>query len=162
MRNRRWLKKEEGVPDLAIVLETLKLQLSPNRMHGSTASSSKDKVTSATDSAFGIDDELQRIDFISNLPTEISISILCYIHDMSDFLSLPLVCRSWAELTRDNDVWKALYMKKWGGLPKSFVGRKKKMYPKRVNWRSLFEMRLKLRENWKKGLVSLILFSSTF
>jgi hypothetical protein len=165
----RWLKKEEGVPDLANALGELQIVTydSSSSHHpssgdpspGSSSALSKDNVSSATDSAFGMDEELHRVDFVSDLPTEVAISILCYVSDWSDWRTLRQVCKAWAALASDNEVWKALYLCRWGGLPKAFTGRQKKRNPKKADWKSLFQSRLLLHRNWKKGIVMAFFFS---
>lgn len=111
--------------------------------------------------------EVQRmikIDFISTLPIELSLKILCYL-DCQSLCNAARVCRGWQVLANDDKVWyrmceqhidrkclncgwglPLLHMKRARAPQKSACGGKG-MTP----WKVIYRDRFKVESNWRKG-----------
>jgi hypothetical protein len=98
---------------------------------------------SATDSAFTIE-EVNRVDFFSALPTEISLKILSQIQN-SFFNThvLSLVSKRWMQLAKDNEVWKSIYIHRYGKSKHQL----QHPYQPRV-WKQLYAQRTQLNHQW--------------
>ncbi|KAH6562677.1 hypothetical protein BASA62_008993 [Batrachochytrium salamandrivorans] len=99
---------------------------------------------SATDSAFGIE-EPDRIDFMLDLPVELAV---CIMKKVPDIRAAKYVSKRWNLVTMDNDVWHAQYGGRFG-----FSDRQREKYYIPRDWRSLYQARLRLLQNWKEGHV---------
>jgi F-box and WD-40 domain protein 1/11 len=89
-----------------------------------------------------------KLDFISLLPTELSIQIFKYVDSIQMFKLIPLVSSRWHKISQDNDVWRSLFVQRWG-RPKNQI----KAFIEK-DWKALYKSRLELNENWSKGNVS--------
>lgn len=74
------------------------------------------------------------------------------INDVKTVRLLGLVSKRWHELSHDKEVWKSLYLTKWGThTPRpTYLKLLKQQRP----WTSLYENRVLLEKNWKGGEVS--------
>ncbi|KAI8818609.1 WD40-repeat-containing domain protein [Fimicolochytrium jonesii] len=124
--------------------------------------SAASKRYSITDSATAMDD-VKRIDFLLELPYELAVNIAAHVRDLRSVIKMAQVSRRWAKVVQDNDVWRATYATTYP-LPSSFFP---KAAPSSVtspvspsspssryrNWKSLYQQRLKLNDNWRQGVV---------
>ncbi|CDS01815.1 hypothetical protein, partial [Sporisorium scitamineum] len=58
--------------------------------------------------------DAKRIDFLSLLPPELSLCIVCLLQEHTDLLSVSLVSRRWRALALDQSVWRHLFFSKPG------------------------------------------------
>ncbi|KAI9199557.1 WD40-repeat-containing domain protein [Polychytrium aggregatum] len=72
------------------------------------------KRASVTDSAFVIE-ELTRIDFLKQLPFELSLHILSQLNDVKTLAKASQVSRLWYSLANDRDIWRRFYLNQWRG-----------------------------------------------
>ncbi|CDH14410.1 probable F-box protein MET30 [Zygosaccharomyces bailii ISA1307] len=111
--------------------------------------------------------EVQRmikIDFISALPTELSLKILCYL-DCQSLCNAARVCRRWQVLANDDKVWYRMCEQHidrkcpncgWG-LP--LLHMKRARTPQKspcgtsgtTPWKVIYRDRFKVESNWRKG-----------
>ncbi|KAJ3216575.1 hypothetical protein HDU67_009269 [Dinochytrium kinnereticum] len=103
---RRWLRKGSTTPT----------RINTEAMESDAKDTEDDRCVSATDSAFGVD-EITRVDFISQLPSEIGIQILMLVNHFPTFAVIPCVSKAWNHLSLDNELWKALFFSHWKDLP---------------------------------------------
>lgn len=106
------------------------------------------------DSGIQVNDNLYeavKLDFIGLLPTELAIQILKYVNSIQMMRLIPLVSSRWNKISHDNDVWRWLFVQRWG-RPKN----QKRAFVEK-DWKALCKSRLALNENWNKGNVSLFL-----
>jgi F-box and WD-40 domain protein 1/11 len=87
-------------------------------------------------------------DIISELPAEISIKIMSLATSDRDNCQMALVSKKWHELSCDNDVWKAIYISKYGRSKAQILNPKKSR-----KWKDLYIQRRKLSKCWRGGLV---------
>jgi F-box and WD-40 domain protein 1/11 len=121
----KWLKKEKSVPKIQTNVQI-----------------QQDAEThSATDSAFG--EDLNRIDFITELPYELACQILLYLDPTR---TIPFVSKTWNRVANDNLVWRQQFLRKWG-LPAHIGPQSQK------DWKLMCQKRKKLRSNWLEGRV---------
>ena len=106
---------------------------------------------SATDSAFGVE-ELERIDLIKKLPTELAIKILSYI-PFKNIVTVSLVSKHWSLLVNDNRVWNALYLRLF-----DLSGYQRSTWYLPREWKAVLKCRLLLLDNWRNGIVSSTVF----
>ncbi|QLQ80571.1 hypothetical protein HG537_0D05720 [Torulaspora globosa] len=104
-----------------------------------------------------------RIDFISILPQEISLRILCYL-DCQSLCSAAKVCRRWKTMADDDRVWHRMCEQHidrkcpncgWG-LPRLHMKRARNPTPTRCTelitpWKAIYRDRFKVECNWRKG-----------
>jgi WD40 repeat protein len=121
----KWLKKDKSLPKIQtnVIIEP------DTELH------------SATDSAFG--EEMNRIDFIAELPYELSCQIMAYI---SPTKVVPYVSKAWNRVCDDNIVWREEFIRLWGFPPRFHPNEYKE-------WKFLCQRRIKLRDNWLEGKV---------
>jgi WD40 repeat protein len=94
-----------------------------------------------------------KLDFISMLPIELSILIIKYVNSIQMLKVIPLVCSRWYKISQDNEIWRSLFVQRWG-RPK-----KQLFYFIEKDWKELTMSRLKLDANWRKGNVSVTCLS---
>lgn len=105
----------------------------------STSAIPQNSPKSATDSAFG--DDLIKLDFIKQLPAELSSFILSYLEPFEAMK----VSRVWYDIIKtDSLVWKHQFMRKWGQFP-----------PKQdlLSYQEIYQKRCRLKQNWLEGSV---------
>lgn len=100
------------------------------------------------DSGVDVDDKSIQLDFISLLPSELAIQTIKYVNSIQMMKVLPLVSCRWRKISQDNDIWRSLFVQRWGrprNQIKAFVEK---------DWKALYRSRLDLNENWNKGYVN--------
>ncbi|KAI9001629.1 WD40-repeat-containing domain protein [Gaertneriomyces semiglobifer] len=102
---------------------------------------------SATDSAFGVDeDQFTRIDFLTHLPSELSLHIMSYL-PLSSILTTSLVSHTWNALSSSFEIWKPLYLSRYAQFTSPRTLAVLKRSPR--DWKSLWKQRIALRNNWR-------------
>ena len=102
------------------------------------------------------DNSISRVDFISLLPTELSIQILAHL-DHHALSKTARVSKSWAEISRSQHVWREALLREKSKTyatshpvkPGSGLG----LPSTRPNndWRNLYKVRQQLEHNWREG-----------
>lgn len=105
-----------------------------------------------------------KIDFISTLPMELSLKILCYL-DCQSLCNAARVCRRWQVLANDDKVWYRMCEQHidrkcpncgWG-LPLLHMKRARTPQKSRCGasgttpWKVIYRDRFKVESNWRKG-----------
>ena len=81
------------------------------------------------------------------LPIELAIQILKHVNSIHMMKTMALVCSRWNRISTDNDVWRSLFVTRWGRPRKQ-----SKVYSEK-DWKVLYKSRLNLNQNWNQGKV---------
>ncbi|CAG8445391.1 10313_t:CDS:2 [Ambispora leptoticha] len=95
---------------------------------------------------FTSDDCVLRIDFLCSLPYEVATSILLFLN-FNTLCQISRVSRAWYCITRDNEIWRGLYMKSQGWkvkIPPHIMYRD-------LDWKQMFKNRFLLAKRWSEG-----------
>ncbi|KAI9011755.1 WD40-repeat-containing domain protein [Hyaloraphidium curvatum] len=124
------------------------------------------RADSPTDSAFEFEDADYTMDFLTALPYELAIHVLTFLPTVQDVARASMVCRSWYAMTRDNEIWRVLFVERWvkpcpvapalpsfpplplvdpSPIPRGLVASERSQ-PQ--DYSSLFRNRLALNRNW--------------
>ncbi|TPX37098.1 hypothetical protein SmJEL517_g00925 [Synchytrium microbalum] len=107
---------ESGTPPMSQVASTVEFALEIDTSMDVDVEVSPDKIErppSATDSALGVE-EIARIDFVNNLPYELAVHILALVDHLPSFAVIPLVSKRWNDVSRDNEIWRTIFSRRWG------------------------------------------------
>lgn len=99
---------------------------------------------------------MTRVDFVSQLPTELAIQILAKL-DAAALTRLSTVCRGWAALIQNQHVWRESFCREMAttyatgrpvapdtgmGIPKTVPGN---------DWRRAYQIKRELNQRWREG-----------
>ncbi|ROT36188.1 WD40 repeat-like protein [Sodiomyces alkalinus F11] len=115
-----------------------------------------DAAAAATPSHLKQDANISRVDFISDLPPELSIQILAYL-DAACLASASLVSRRWDGIVRNRHVWKDAFLRAKTGTyatgrpiePGSSQG--VPALTAEVDWRKVYQVKQQLDRSWREG-----------
>lgn len=118
-------------------------------------------VSTTPDSGVGIphlkqDTNISRVDFVADLPVELSIQILAYL-DAASLAAASLVSRRWDDVVRNRHVWRDAFLRaKTGtyatGRPvQPGSGQGVPAVAPHVDWKKVYHVKQQLDRSWRKG-----------
>ncbi|POS87254.1 hypothetical protein EPUL_002020 [Erysiphe pulchra] len=105
--------------------------------------------------------EISRVDFISNLPSELAIQILVHL-DQATLRNIATVSKQWLKISLTPCIWREVFLREQtktyaSGRPIQLgAGLGLPSFNSNNDWKDLYRIREQLRENWMRGTADAI------